>query len=418
MGMVVDTYQKELYLRELRLFLEEICTNICRFEHVEQLGLAPEEVKTNQEYYLGAPDAYADIRVEAKGISPYFVEIKYGYSGDQLVRHMARKYGIKSKRIQDASKLIIVIDCHNIENWKDILRRLESSVQKNLRLDIWDEQKLLSLFEKRYGEKIDRINFDTILKLKFALRNATGKYAFGSEWEGDSLQTSLLWHFPFWRIKYLRETKELKAWQILPPGMYKSVVALMADLSSFSSFVRDTRDDDVVRHALTAFYSKARLEILNTGGMLYQFVGDEVIGLYGIPDHPPGYRQAAYECAKNLVSVGDSIANEWQRRIDRVQGSRGVHIGMAIGYIQVVSLRPFSRSHLGAVSDSINMAARLLSSAGPANIVVSNTFYQGLSQKCQGEFTEIDPVDGKNVGRIMAWKTTPKTSYEEAVRNM
>lgn len=50
-------------LRELRLFLEEICCNLCRFQHLYQNGYAPESVKINQEVYLGMPDAFADIKV-------------------------------------------------------------------------------------------------------------------------------------------------------------------------------------------------------------------------------------------------------------------------------------------------------------------------------------------------------------------
>jgi hypothetical protein len=46
---------------------------------------------------------------------------------------------------------------------------------------------------------------------------------------------------------------------------------LLADLCSFSSYIRDTGDAEVVRESLTAFYSKARYQIINNGGMLYQF---------------------------------------------------------------------------------------------------------------------------------------------------
>jgi adenylate cyclase len=44
---------------------------------------------------------------------------------------------------------------------------------------------------------------------------------------------------------------------------------LLADLCSFSSYVRDTADETIVRESLTAFYSKARYQIINSGGMLF-----------------------------------------------------------------------------------------------------------------------------------------------------
>jgi class 3 adenylate cyclase len=186
--------------------------------------------------------------------------------------------------------------------------------------------------------------------------------------------------------------------------MYQGVVAVLADLCAFSSYMRDTRDNELVRHCLTVFYSKARNVIVNAGGMMLQFVGDEVIGLFGLPDHPPGYCEAALSAAESLVSIGASVSNEWQRHLDRTQTQRGVHIGIAVGDLQVVSLRPFGRAHLGAVSDTINMAARLLSAAGPDEIVVSNSFFRKLPASVQAGFAAMEPVDARNVGRITAWK--------------
>ena len=145
--------------------------------------------------------------------------------------------------------------------------------------------------------------------------------------------------------------------------------------------------------------------------MLHQFVGDELSGLFGIPDHPPGYRQAALACAKALVDLGNSVSNKWQRQIDRVQSARGVHIGIAMGDIQLVSLRPFERAHLGAVSDSMNMAARLVSNAGPSEVVVSNTYYQELDEKSQADFEELETVDARNVGQIKAWKLRVESGH-------
>jgi len=65
--------QDESYLRELRLFLEEICCDLCRFQHAEQGSIQPEDIRINQEVYLGIAGAFADIEVKAPGAAPYFV---------------------------------------------------------------------------------------------------------------------------------------------------------------------------------------------------------------------------------------------------------------------------------------------------------------------------------------------------------
>ena len=106
-----------------------------------------------------------------------------------------------------------------------------------------------------------------------------------------------------------------------------------------------------------------------------------------------------------------SISNEWQRQIDRIQSVAGAHIGVATGELQLLRLRPFSRTHLGAVGDTINIAARLSSEAGPGQIVLGNAAYRHLNDVAQAELCECEPVSAKNVGTIKAWR------YDQAIQS-
>jgi class 3 adenylate cyclase len=394
--------KNEVYLRELRLFLEEICCNLHRFHQAADAEIEPQQVRINQEYSLGIPDAFADIRVEVAGSPPYFIEVKYGYSPTRTLASLTRKYR-PGALLGEASKIIVVGDANLAASWGDIEPQIRSGLPPKLNLELWDEKTLLSMLRASFGVEVDSISENEVLEMRGAVDRAKGQYAFGETWTNDELQSALIWHCGFWRVKQLRQ-RYGTARKILPPGMYPGVVTVMADLSGFSGYVKDTREDDIIRHCLTTFYSKARYEILNTGGMMYQFVGDEVIGLYGIPDHPEGYLESAFDCAKALVDIGNSVSHEWQRQIDGLQKARGVHIGICIGEMQVVSLRPFSRSHISGIGEVINLATRLLADAGPSQIVASNTYYQALAPGYQAAFREAAPVEAKNIGTIQAWR--------------
>jgi adenylate cyclase len=137
--------------------------------------------------------------------------------------------------------------------------------------------------------------------------------------------------------------------------------------------------------------------------MLYQFLGDGVIGLFGIPAHSSDCVERSFDCARSLLMLGDSISNEWQRQLDRHQPVRGCHVGIAMGDLRIFSLRPFSRTHTGVIGDAVNMAARLSTHAKPGQIVVSNIVYEGLSAPLRSLLRETQPVEAKNVGRIKAW---------------
>jgi class 3 adenylate cyclase len=256
--------------------------------------------------------------------------------------------------------------------------------------------------------EIEDITPETLVDVRRVIDRAKACFAFGDgplvDDEHNALKAELVWHFGFWRLRQLRLAGRASPTEILPPGMYRGVAVLLADLCSFSSYVRDTAAPEIICDSLTSFYSRSRYQIINAGGMLYQFVGDQVIGFFGIPDRPERFVQDALETAENLVSIGNSVSQHWQRRIDRVQPAGGVHVGLAIGDVQVVPLRPFSRTEIGGIADCINMAARLMAAAGPGEVVVSNGFHQALDEASQARFDMLEPLEARNVGRINAWK--------------
>ncbi len=402
--MISAVAHNETNFSQIRLFLEEICCELCRFRHVADGGFKPEEIKVSREANLDAPESFADIRVQVPGAAPYVVEVKFGYSEEQLVSHLSRKYGTRSNRTAEADRLVLLIQRADYSNWPDVEAKLRSTLVPNLKLEIWDEDYLVQLIHERFGVKIDAISGGDLLAVRDAIDDAKWRHAFGDRSERDPLGASLLWHFGFWKLRQLHEEHGFKPRDILRSGLYRGVAVLIADLCSFSSYVRDTPDDEQIRYCLTSFYSKARYAILNTGGMMYQFVGDEVIGLFGLPSSADEDAHNTLECAQALIDIGNSVSNQWQRELDRVQESKGVHIGIAVGDLNLMPLRPFFASHVGFIGDPLNLAARLTSEAGSGEIAVSNSFYQRLDAEAREPFEELQPIEAKNVGMIRSWK--------------
>lgn len=396
------------YRSEMRLLLEELCCDLCRFEHVTGEGLAPESIQIDREFWLGRPDAFADIRVVPGARPPYLVEVKYGYSRATLLAHLRLKYGQPAPGLAGISQIILLVDTESFPDLPALKSELAGFLPQGLEVEIWNDAKFLGLVHQRFQVDIRGISLENLIDIRHIIDRAKGAFAFSptrqQEYEHDPLNAQLLWHFGFWRLQKLRFAGRASPGDILPTGFYRGVAVLLADLCSFSGYVRDTPDPAIVRESLTAFYSKSRYQIINNGGMLYQFVGDEVVAFFGLPDRPASFARDALETARALVSIGESVSKHWQRRIDRVQPSGGIHVGVAMGDLQVVSLRPFSRTHIGAIGDCINMAARLMATAGPREVIVSNSFYQSLDEEKRAGFEMVEPVDARNVGRIKAWK--------------
>ena len=390
---------------ELRLFLQGMCCDYLLFRHLDE-GVPPEAIRIRQEVALGG-GAFADIEVRAGQAPPYFVEVDTGYSRERLLQSIRRKYGRPVPATDGAARVVVATDGQALGDRMAVERLLRETLRPGLALEIWDEHHLLRLLGGRFGVALDALGEDDLLALRDAVEHVKGVHAFGDGFQNDPLQAALLWHLAFWRVRRLREAGRSLPRSILPPGMCRDVVVLMADLSSYSSYVRDTRDDAVSRHSLTSFASRTRHRIVNDSGMLYQFLGDSVVGLFGVPEPSPGYLEQAVACARGLVDIGASVATEWQRQIDQIQPAAGVHVSITLGDLQVLPLLPLSRRHMGVIGDSINLADRLNTVAGCDEIVVSNTFYQRLPDTLRAEFLELPPVEAKNIGRIRAWKLAP-----------
>ncbi len=402
--MTVNAMEEQAHLKQLRLFLEEICCELCRFRHVAEDSLAATEVRITREVDLGAPESFADIRVQVPGRAPYFVEINFGYTPEHLLEQISRKYSMESSLTGEVERLVLLIRSTDYPNWPEVETNLRSILRPDLELEIWDESDLLCLIRDHFGVEIGAITGNDLLAVREAIDKAKWRHAFGDDCAENPLADPLLWHFGPWTLHRLNDERRLQPHEVLRPGLYPGVVVLMADLCSFSSYVRDTRDDELIRHCLTAFYSKARYAVLNTGGMIFQFVGDEIVGLFGFPDHTATYTRDALDCARALIDIGNSVSNHWQRELDRVQKSGGVHIGLGIGDLNLVRLRPFFGGQVGFIGDALNVAARLMSEAGPSETVVSNSLYQRLDLDARQPFQELAPVEAKNIGLLQCWK--------------
>jgi len=109
---------------------------------------------------------------------------------------------------------------------------------------------------------------------------------------------------------------------------------------------------------------------------------------------------------RSLFAAGIAVSQAWQRALDRVQPSKGVHIGIAMGDLDLMPFRPFSLTHLGFMGEPLHLATRLMSEATSDQAVATNTFYAGIDEAWRGAFEAIEPVEAKNVGRIHGWRTT------------
>ena len=246
---------------------------------------------------------------------------------------------------------------------------------------------------------ISGISRASLLDVRTAIEQAQWRTAYEGRFPSDARTATLLWHFSPWELARLHRQESLGPQDLLEPRLYGEAIVLMADLCSFSGYVRDTRDPAVIRRRLTEYYSLARHAVLNEGGMLYQFVGDEVVSIFGLYGSATSALVQALRCARALCEAGNAVSAAWQRTLDRVQPSRGVHIGIGMGELGLLAWRPFSRTHVGFIGEPLNLAARLMGEAKSGEILATNTFYSALEPEHRRLFEGVERSEERRVGK-------------------
>ena len=135
---------------------------------------------------------------------------------------------------------------------------------------------------------------------------------------------------------------------------------LFCDLVGFTP-LSESRDPELVRELLSAYFGVARTVIGRYGGVVEKFIGDAVMAVWGTPVAAEGDTERAVRAALDLVAAVGQLGQE--------AGMNGLaaRAGVVTGEVAVT---------LGAVGegmvagDAVNTAARVQSAAEPGQVLV------------------------------------------------
>ena len=80
------------YLRQLRVFLEELCADLCRFQHITEEGLVAKSLRIRREVAVGS-GLFVDVLVNVTDKDAYAMEVKFGYPVEIMLEQLKKKYG-------------------------------------------------------------------------------------------------------------------------------------------------------------------------------------------------------------------------------------------------------------------------------------------------------------------------------------
>jgi PAS domain S-box-containing protein len=170
-------------------------------------------------------------------------------------------------------------------------------------------------------------------------------------------------------------------------GIRQPLTVLFADLAGFTPFSERT-PPEMLFEVLNSYLSLAAQAILAEEGTLDKFMGDAVLALWNAPDEQTDHTLRAVRAALAI----NRVAEAHRAHLDpahHLHFSVGISTGEAmVGNVGTAELFNFT-----AVGDTVNLAQRLESIAGPGQILLSEPAYQAVSHLVIAE--QLRPVKVK-----------------------
>jgi adenylate cyclase len=153
-------------------------------------------------------------------------------------------------------------------------------------------------------------------------------------------------------------------------GTRSEATILFSDVRDFTYF-SETREPERIVGDLNEYFGIATEMILKYGGYVDKFMGDAVLGVFGVPvfhhDHAERAVKAAVAMQKELLERGKDNRNPFLSRIG---------IGISSGVVVSGNIGSQVKMEYTVIGDSVNVASRLNRLAGPGEIIVSANIYE------------------------------------------
>jgi class 3 adenylate cyclase len=126
------------------------------------------------------------------------------------------------------------------------------------------------------------------------------------------------------------------------------VTVLFVDIRDFTSFAHRATARETVA-LLNDFFGVVVPVLAEHGGHTNKFLGDGVLGVFGVPDPLPDHADRAVAAAAAITAAVEGTFGERCR----------VSIGVNSGLVLVGTLAAGDHSELGVIGDPVNVAARV-----------------------------------------------------------
>lgn len=175
-------------------------------------------------------------------------------------------------------------------------------------------------------------------------------------------------------------------------GVDRELTVFFSDIRGFTSLSETLTPQELVRH-LNEYLSAMTDIILETGGTLDKYVGDEIMCFWGAPLEVRDHASRACRCALMQKARLEQLNTTWppERRL-------AIGIGINTGVMTVGNMGSKGRMNYTLMGDNVNLGARLEGTNKVYGTMIIVSEYTYATVKDEFIFRELDTirVKGKN----------------------
>jgi class 3 adenylate cyclase/CHASE2 domain-containing sensor protein len=174
----------------------------------------------------------------------------------------------------------------------------------------------------------------------------------------------------------------------------RTITVLFTDINGFST-VCEKKTASQIMTMLNEYFREMNRLIFQHGGSIKQFVGDEIMAMYGAPKPYPKAEQAALETAVAMVRR----LRELKKSNPDQEGFYEIKIGIHRGTVILGNVGSEERTEYAAVGDDVNLGSRIMgmNKALKADFLISAEFARHVSPPAGVRFESkgSHPVKGR-----------------------
>jgi class 3 adenylate cyclase len=176
----------------------------------------------------------------------------------------------------------------------------------------------------------------------------------------------------------------------------KIVTLLFADVAG-STQLAEKLDPESVHRMMNRFFQELRSVIERHGGTVEKFIGDAVLGVFGVPQLHEDDALRAVRASQEIREVLRKLNREFERTWGVTIATRtGVNTGEVV-------VGDVSRGESFVAGDPVNVAARLQQSAQPGETLIGDTTHRLVRDAVVAERLDPRTLKGKTEP-IPAWR--------------